>query len=103
MDPISASALVALLVTCFKHVGAAAVEPIDEALKSGLTGLLHRIQRHFAADPVAGGALDRLEAEPDNTRRPSGRPDQGGRARPRRLRRRWGQRHDLRRVARRRA
>jgi hypothetical protein len=69
VDPFSASLVVGLLARYGSHLAGLAVEIADDGTKKGLAAVWDCVTRRFRGDAAATGALDRMAAEPQNTRR----------------------------------
>ncbi|UQX89467.1 hypothetical protein M6D93_05530 [Jatrophihabitans telluris] len=69
MDPISATAVVGLLVRYARHLSGQVGESIDNAVNEQLSAVWKKVLGRFRSNPLADGALIRLQEQPDNANR----------------------------------
>ncbi|MFF3455168.1 hypothetical protein ACFYXH_12695 [Streptomyces sp. NPDC002730] len=69
MEPIAASAVVALIASYASHLAGVAGSVIDTLAADRLRGLWDAVTDRFRSEPQAEGALRRLEEQPDNANR----------------------------------
>ncbi|MFF0066973.1 hypothetical protein ACFYRC_36795 [Streptomyces sp. NPDC005279] len=69
MEPIAASAVVALIASYASHLAGVAGGVLDSLAADRLRGLWDTVTERFRSEPQAEGALRRLEEQPHNANR----------------------------------
>lgn len=69
MDPVSVTAITALLVDYGRHLVGVAGDALDAGIVQGLRVLWEKVRSRFMVDAQAAGAFQRFVEQPDNSRR----------------------------------